>query len=230
MTKYYKSLIYSLFILTLFVLACQKDETTVDEELYHEYFPVNVGHSVIYEVDSIVHDDFTGTVDTFYYQIKEYFESTFIDDSGKETIRLERYIRNDENEDWDIKNVWMARRITSRAEKVEENIRYIKLAFPLRINKRWNGNAYNFKEEQTYTITDLHHSYSINDLNFDSVATVLQKDEKTLISEKYQTEKYAKNIGLIYKEYIDLKKDVDGSIISGIDYRYKVIDYKTHDN
>ncbi len=218
------------YLILLIIVSCIllfrcDDDSVVIEKLYHEYFPVNTGHWVIYNVDSIVYDDFTGNIDTFHYQVKEVFEEKFIDDSGKEAIRLERFIRWETDQDWQIKNAWVARLLPSRAEKVEENIRFIKLAFPVKINKNWNGNAYNSMPEQTYRYTDVHKPYTINELSFDSVATVLQKDDKTLISKEYQVEKFAKNAGMIYKEYINLKTEVDGSVISGVDYRYEIVDY-----
>ena len=217
-------LVFLLFASFLAFNGCDK-ESVVEEHLYHEYFPVNVGHWVVYDVDSIVYDDFTGEIDTFNYQVKEVFDSNYTDASGNESIRLERFIRNEPGAAWEIKNAWSARRLPARAEKVEENIRYIKLAFPPKINKTWNGNAYNIKDEQSYRITNIHKEHTINELSFDSVATVLHIDEQTLISEKYRVEKFAKNVGLIKKEYVDLEKEVDGNIVSGVDYKYRVVDY-----
>ncbi len=215
--------ISTLFI-CIFFSSCEEDKI-IKEDLFHEYFPVDVGHWVIYDVDSIVYDDFYETIDTFYYQVKEVIESKFTDGSGKEALRIERYIRHGSDENWQIKNVWTARRLPSRAEKVEENIRYIKLVFPPKVNKSWDGNAYNIKSEQIYKITQTHEQQIINDLQFDSVVTVLQADFETLISKEYKVEKFAKNIGLIFKEYVDVKTEIDGTIISGVDYKYTVVDY-----
>jgi hypothetical protein len=39
---------------------------------------------------------------------------------------------------------------------------------------------------------------------FDSVLTVLQVDSSNLLSMKYYVEKYAANIGLVYREIIDV--------------------------
>ena len=218
---YFKFLI--LFTVSLFTF-CDK-QTLITEELFHEYYPIEVGHWIIYDVDAVVYDDFTGEVDTSYYQIKEVFESSFTDDSGNESIRLERYIRDNPDENWQIKNVWTSRRLPSRVEKVEENIRYIKLVFPPKVNKTWDGNAYNTKAEQTYRITRSHETLNINGLQLDSVVSVVQADFETLISKEYKVEKFAKNIGLVYKEYVDLKTEIDGTVISGVDYKYTAVDY-----
>lgn len=218
---YFKFLIF--IIISLFTV-CDK-QNLITEELFHQYYPVEVGHWIIYDIDAVVYDDFTGEVDTSYYQIKEVFHSIFTDDSGNETIRLERFIRDNPDNTWQIKNVWTTRRLPSRAEKTEENNKYIKLAFPPKVNKTWDGNAYNIKPEQTYKITHTHELQTVNELQFDSVVTVLHADFETLISKEYKVEKYAKNIGLVYKEYVDLQTEIDGTVISGVDYKYSVVDY-----
>ena len=219
---------YLLYILVLIFLillsSCEKD-STIKENLFYEYYPVEVGHWIMYDVDAVVYDDFTGSVDTFYYQVKEVFESSFTDDAGNETIRLERFVRDDPDDNWQIKSVWTARRLPSRVEKVEENIRYIKLVFPPKVNKTWDGNAYNTKPEQTYKITQTHEPHAVNGLQLDSVVTVVQADFETLISKEYKVEKFALNIGMVYKEYVDLKKEIDGTVISGVDLKYSVVDY-----
>ncbi len=217
------ALVFIMSLATAF-WGCEQEEGE-PAHMGYGYFPDNKGHWVIYEVDSIVYDDFTGEVDTFYYQVKEVIDSVFIDAEGKESLRLERFIRQDSEDDWNIKNVWKARVLPSRAEKTEENITYIKLTFPVRLNAQWDGNAYNYLDEQQYRITDLHRNYQAGELTFDSTVTVLQKDFETLISEDFQKEIYAKGVGMVFKKYVELNKEVDGTIASGVDYSYSVLDY-----
>jgi len=42
---------------------------------------------------------------------------------------------------WLLKNVWYSVKTDKNVERVEENIRYIKLIFPIRNNAKWDGNA-----------------------------------------------------------------------------------------
>jgi hypothetical protein len=206
----------------LFYNSCQK-ETLPPVDLFHEYFPLVVGKSIVYEIDSIVYDDFTGTIDTFNYFVKELVESEFIDADEAPSYRLERFIRYDEEQDWSIKNIWKARIQTANALKTEENITYIKLIFPPENNRTWDGNAYNVMSSQNYRYTNIHSPYTINNLVLDSTITVIQKELETIISEDYQIEVFAKHIGLVYKKYVALEKEVDGTIIRGVDYSYKMI-------
>jgi len=208
-----------------FMAACSNEEAT-PANMYYEYFPDVPGHFVIYDVDSVVYDDFTGQTLTYQYQVKELIESRFFDGEGKESLRLERYIRQSTQEAWEIKNIWQARVLPARAEKTEENLTYVKLVFPPKLGQTWNGNAYNTLPAQNYRITEAHKPYLISPtLTFDSTVTVLQNDFFTLISEDLQEEKYSKHIGLVFKRYRSVTKQPDGSIISGVDYSYRISEF-----
>jgi len=214
-----------LYLILFVFLGCSKQQSQ-QAEMFYEYFPDAPGHFVVYDVDSVVYDDFTGQTLTYNYQVKELIESRFIDGEGTESLRLERYIRQTASDSWEIKNIWQARRLPSRAEKTEENVTFIKLVFPPRQGQQWNGNAYNTFPLQNYRITEAHKPYLITPtLTFDSTVTVLQNEFFTLISEDYQLERYAKNIGLVFKRYRKITKQVDGTITSGVDYSYRIASY-----
>ncbi|MEE4177246.1 MAG: hypothetical protein V2I46_07030 [Bacteroides sp.] len=207
--------------MVVFFTGC-KEEQADPTEMYYAYFPEAVGHFVIYEVDSVVYDDFTGQVLEFQYEVKELIESRLTDGEEGESLRLERYIRPDAASSWEIKDIWQARVLADRAEKTEENITYIKLVFPPKLGKKWNGNAYNTLPEQEYRITEAHKPYLISpSLSFDSTITVLQNDFFTLISEDFQQEIYAKDIGMVFKRFRKVDKEVDGTITRGVDYTYQ---------
>lgn len=205
--------------------SCSKDSSH-QAEMYYNYFPVIPGHFVIYDVDSVVYDEFTGQMLTYKYQVKELIESSFIDGEGTHSIRLERFIRLTPAAPWEIKDIWQARRLPSRAEKTEENMTFIKLVFPPHAGRIWNGNAYNTLPTQNYRITEVHIPAQISPaMAFDSTITVLQREFVTLISEDYQIERYAKNVGLIFKRYKAISKRIDGTITGGVDYTYRIASY-----
>lgn len=221
--RYFKFIIV-LFISIIIFYACKK-ETGDPVDMGHKYFPVNTGHWVVYDVDSISYNDFTGEIDSFNYQIKEIVESVFTDNSGRESQRLERYIRHSDTDEWSLKNVWYETRTMSGAERVEENLRLVKLIFPPEESQEWNGNIYNTLDAQTYKFQNVHDPYTINNTTFDSTLTVLQRSQLTLISDNFQQEIYAANIGMVYKKYVSLVKKPTGEITSGIDYSYTFVSY-----
>jgi len=219
------SFIFFLGILLILIISCKKNQKEPALDVGYEYYPINLGKFIVYQVDSIVFNDFTGTIDTFCYQIKEFIESDFIDNQGRKTQRIERYRRLNDTSLWNIQDVWYSNRTGSTAEKVEENIRFVKLVFPVKINQVWNGNQYNYLEPQTYSYKNLHQPYDISIMHFDSTVTVVQKEELNLILDDYIIEVYAKNTGMIYKKFRHLEKQPDGVIIKGLDLTYSVISF-----
>jgi len=220
----YLSHIGIVLLLIVLFAACKKQNAD-PVEMGYRYFPVNTGHWVIYDVDSINYNDFTGTIDSFNFQVKEYVQSAFVDNEGRTSQRLERYVRSADTAAWVIRDVWFETRTVSCAERVEENIRLVKLIFPVRESQQWNGNTYNTLGEQMYQYETIHTPGAIGNIPLDSTLTVLQKSIYTIIGEDYQKEVYATGIGLVYKKYVSLVKDPVGNITSGIDYSYTLKSY-----
>ncbi len=210
-----------------FIAILSSCETKEAEPAYlgTEYFGLLPGAWVVYDVDSIVYDDFLGEVFHYQYQVKEVNSEIYINNQGNESMRLERFWRADENDSWKVKNIWSASLLSQRAIKTEENITYIKIAFPARSGLKWNGNAFNNKPGQQYEITDIHTPEEIGNVMFDSTLTVLQKDLITIIGEDLKYEVYAPGIGMVERKYVMLTKEVDGTIVRGVDYSYTIADY-----
>ncbi len=202
------------FFITYFS-SCSKDTPTQSNKdvAGYRYFPMDTGHWVIYSVDSIVVSSNLQYADTFHYRLKEYIPSSFIDNSGNLTQRIERYIWDDSLYIWNIENVWTANLHANDAEKVEDNIRYIKLSFPVSSSATWNGNALNsFYPEWDYSYTSIDQPATIGNLSFDSTLTVLQIDNSNLVYKHYGVERYAKGVGMIYKEFkIDSTNSANGT-------------------
>jgi hypothetical protein len=146
-----KKLLFAFSFCCLFITSCKKDEPVYVDAGY-DYFPVKIGHTLIYDVDSIVYDDFfvPTRIDTFRFQIREVIESQFTDNSGKPALRIERFKRTNDTLNWNIANVWVANLTATTAERVENNTRYLKLVFAARAGRTWDGNTYNTDDEQIY--------------------------------------------------------------------------------
>lgn len=203
----------------LLLPGCSKEDQP-SADMGYGYFPVNPGHWVLYQVDSIAWDDFTSTVDTFSFQIKEVLESTFIDDQGRPNIRIERYIRQSDTSEWIIRDVWFGLRSASTAEKVEENERFVKLIFPVKEDAEWDGNIGNNLGAQDYTYINTHQPYQSGGMSYDSTVTVIQQDYTTAISRNYEEEIFASGVGMVYKKYVNLETLPTGVIKKGCDYTY----------
>lgn len=211
-----------LFLFFSFFSSCKKDTPLTSEpDLGFDYFPLETGSWIIYDVDSVVHDDYLDSVISFSFQIMETVESKYTDFSGKEVFRIERYKRAGSSSPWIISDVWAAHINASRAERFEENTWYVKLIFPVRDAARWNGNAFNSMDEDEYEYTEVDVPGLVNGHQFDSTLTVLQEDDLNVISKLFSEEKYARNIGMVYRQYInlDLQKD------AGLEMTMKINSY-----
>lgn len=242
--KAMKYLVYTFSVLILALSSCKENPENADLDRRLDYFPITAGHWVEYQIDSTVYDLFSGTVYTHTYQVREDFESEFLDNDDRPSVRIERRYRENDTEEWSLDDIWYATRTEHEAERQEENVRFIKLMFPPIEGTQWDGNVYidfdapntdlDKYEDWTYQYTNLTGTYD-NGLGatFNNVTEIQQIDSGTEIDYRYAKEIYAKNVGLVYKEYWDLKtqniqpgvpwedKAEEGWII-----RQKVIDYK----
>lgn len=232
--------ILSIFVIIVFFAACKKKtEPASSIDLGKDYYPDKLGKYIIYDVDSIVYDEFTFDSTFYKYRIKEKLEEEFIDNENKKAIKLVRYIKKYnslkpyDSIPWVIKDVWQVNVNTNNIEVVEENIRYSKLIFPVKQNSKWDGNVKNAIGEWMYTYSYIDQSEVINSVSCDKTCLVIQKDFRTLISWQYYAEKYSRGIGLVNREIIDIKHPVTSTNTAienipnkiGTIYKSKIITY-----
>lgn len=193
----------------------------------HQYYPIYAGHSIIYQVDSTVYDDFYDPVKVINYQykLKTVIADSFTDNTDKVVYRLLRYKKTTDSTDWIIKDVWQMSRTKLMALRTEENRKYIKMIFPIVPYKTWNGNAYNDRGKKEYQYLDFTDT-TINNKNFNSTMTVEKTKKKNLIEDHYAAETYAEGIGLISSNIRELRTGFDGKIESGYTYKQVMLSYK----
>lgn len=198
------------FISFFFLFACKKDAKTIIPNKGYNYAGLEVGNYVVYDVDSVFYDDFDQSVNPFYFQIKEVIDSKYIDGEGEEAFKIIRYKKDTANlNNWQLQVVWSAKITNTTYEKVEDNKRFIKLVFPVKANKTWNGNSLNNNEEWDYQYSSVNQPEQIGNTVLDSVVTVTQFDDgdEILIQRQFYQEKFATNIGMVYKKVIDVQKE-----------------------
>lgn len=207
-----QKVLFLIAILTVFLFSCSKKEVEpVEPYLGHDYTGLEIGKYVIYDVDSFFYDDFTGTIDTSFFQLKEVVDSKFTDLEGDDAFKIVRYRKESDTTNWVLTDVWQSKITTTNFQKVEENVRFVKLTFPINKNDTWNGNIRNNLEEEEYEYTAVNQSETIGGNALNNVLTVLQFEEINLIEEKVFEEKYAKGIGLVYKKTVDLTKEYNST-------------------
>ncbi len=211
-------------IIATFLSSCSKDEEEVALDYGYDYAPLVIGNYSIFQIDSIYYDDFANRIDTFHYQIKEVIDSAIVLFDDQNAFRLERFIRNNSNENWKIKDVWTVYRTKNQYVRIEENQSIIRLIFPVQANQRWDANSKNTLAASETEITKIDVASLNIFLNFNETATVVELNNKNLIERQYIGEKYAKGFGLIERRLTDLRTQVNGTIVSGLDSRQYLIE------
>ncbi len=199
----YSILIFCILML-VFSIGCTEDNDEFFTSYDTNYYPIQSGKYNIYDVTEITIDAPSNVYDTLNYQLKELIGGKYTDNAGKTAYLFLRYKRDDENTMWHISDVWTLQIANNRLFLTEENHRIVKMHFPLSLDKSWDGNAYNELEAMNFTITSLDEPATINQHHFDSVLTITQEADSSLIHKSYRLEKYARDTGLIYKEITEL--------------------------
>lgn len=199
MTK--RFLFYSTLILAL--ASCKK-QTAPD--FHYEYFGLETGRYVIYDVTEIAHDTQLAIEhDTVQYQLKTVWAGEYIDNEGRTASEFRRYKRDTPSDDWVLSDIWTGIYDGIRGELVEENQRVVKLVFAPTFSKEWDANAYNTLGELDCYYSSIHVDNTVGGINFDSTVVVEQADYGSLIDTLRMYEIYAKHVGLIEKFQKDLK-------------------------
>jgi len=190
------------------------------------YLPLQVGKYAIYQLDSVNFYHY-GQLDTLtQYLAKDSVESFFLDNKGDTSWIVVRYLSPSTGPIvWTTNETNTVTPSSRSVELQENNLRYIKLAYPVEENFTWNGNSYipddpyqDFFDftapknvnlsDWTYTYQNVDQPFTAGGVTYDSTVTVLQVDDSSNVpilidtsfaSRTYWSETYAKNIGLVYR-------------------------------
>ncbi|MBK7568661.1 MAG: hypothetical protein IPI31_12645 [Bacteroidetes bacterium] len=214
-----RSLLSGLFICYSFVFvfnSCEPDTSMEELKTAENYFPLVIGKYIVYSVDSIRYHEVAPT-DTSYYEVKEILVDTFYDNESRLNYKIERYSRTSDTADWNLVNVWSVLYTDNQLQKIENNLRFIKLVAPLRNDISWEGNIYlgglddipvdedcnnlSYLEDWNYSYKNVDQPYTVNGNEFLKTITVIQEGDSNLIWFDYAEEVYAEFVGLVQKDF-----------------------------
>jgi hypothetical protein len=209
------------------LFSCSDEKEEFMTEPLSDYLPLEPGKYITYRIDSLVFVDFQRNPEVHSYQVKHVIDAELTDNLGRPSFRVYRYL-NDENASgqWIPNGTYFITPLADQIELVEDNLRFIKLHAPLREGTSWKGNAYlptdpydpfgyNFSNDDDMHNWDFYYdlfepSYSVNGETYTDVYTVQQQydfsnvpiaDQLSYGYINRSAEKYAKGIGLVYREY-----------------------------
>lgn len=185
----------------LALVGCRKSEAE-KPDLGYDYFPRKVGAWIEYQVDSLWRDDPAGVLFTASYRLREKVVELYIDPAGRTAWRIHRLV-GDADGNWTVRDVWTSTRDERAAEVSEENLRRLKLAFPVREARRWDVNVYNPEPALEVAFREVGRPLSLGALGFEE--TVLVRNTvpaNPIITNNYE-ERWAKGVGMVsrYREF-----------------------------
>lgn len=204
----------------LLLSACKKSSEDFQSAPISDYYPLQIGKYITYNLDSTVFVNF-GTVQQVHsYQVKHVVDALITDNLGRPAYRIIRYIRSTPAGAWSPDNTFMAVPTEFSMEFVENNFRFLKMKSPIRDGYTWKGNTYidtyslnsnvKYLNDWDYNYDSLNMPAKIGALTIDSTIKVSQRDEiignpsnpNSYSERNIGEEKYAKGIGLVYRNFL----------------------------
>ena len=224
--KYLSYYIPALILLFIFI-SCKKQTEVYSSEPISDYLPVEVGRYITYRIDSTVFTNQGRNEEVHKYQVKHEVEKLIEDNLGRPSYRIIQYLSDSTGtQPWVPIGTYFITPLSDQVEVIEDNLRFVKLHLPIKVNYSWQGNShlssnpyntlYSFSNDDnmtdwTYTYDLFEPVASIEGQSVNDVYTIFHVDEalnapvtdpSSYGARNYSLEKYAKDIGLVYKDYI----------------------------
>ncbi|HLX67431.1 MAG TPA: hypothetical protein VKR41_10560 [Puia sp.] len=208
------------------VSSCKKTISFQGNVLTNYYIPLQVGKYITYRMDSL-NFYFYGQNDTITsYLAKDSVEQETVDGTGAKVWLVTRYLSDTTGLFWSPSMTYVVSPSSSAIDVSEDNLRFVKLGFPMDQGFSWTGNTYlpynpyqdlfsysdyNNLDLSTwnYVYTQVNQPFTVgNGTTFDSATTILQIADSTNVpitnpgafaANTYWSETYAKHIGMIYR-------------------------------
>jgi hypothetical protein len=194
------------------IWGCKEETAVLDTPLRYEYFPLAIGQQRNFVVDSILFDP-QGTrvsIDTTTTFVREVVADTFRNSNKDLEYRIERYERSNALDNWILKSVLTESRTTSQAQRFENNFRLVKMVFPVQSKQEWNPLLYvdpltkvDVKGEPLELFKGWKASIKNLDQSWNQYPNTLEiqfSNYENAIELRRGTERYAANVGLVYRE------------------------------
>jgi hypothetical protein len=212
-------LISGLLLFFLAQNACYDTVIGPSEDTGSAYYPLQIGKFLEYQVDSIIFDDAGNgnTTDTLSSFVRETISGIDLDGRGDTIYLIERNWRQFEDDPWVLTNLFSASKNQFEAIRQEGNFRFLAISFPLSEDKRWQMTAfinpltdvpigsevlevYNFwnSEVIAYNGNGSVGSFQFSENNLTTIQHASNDEDPLHL--RVVIEKYARDIGLVYKE------------------------------
>ena len=194
--------------------SCSNESISASEGQEENLYPLEIGKYWIYEVDSVLYSLDGMSVDTSNSFIREEMTEILVNDFQDSSYVITRSFGTTETGPWAVTDIWTASIDNGLLTKTEENLKFLKLSYPLTLNKTWNGNQFfdenievNLGAETLMPyrnweskVLEIDATTTVGDMTFDQVTRVELVSDSSFIELRYGQEWYAEDIGMIKKE------------------------------
>lgn len=219
----FKNFIFFLIsVFTLVLTGCDTEKDDLSAEKFkqqlaesYQYYPLKPGNSWTYQIDSIYYSDNLGNIiiDTVKGIYRETLTDTFRTEDNRLVYRCVKE-KKQANNSWNTMRIYSLMPLERQLVRTEENTPLIDLIFPINENSSWDPCSYidanvNYlvRGKGIQIFKDWPQSY-VRDINNENVlgadrevATVIDiEPDDNIILYQSSFRKYAKGLGLIYKE------------------------------
>ena len=192
---------FSIAILTITIFSCKKESEVLDGHDYEtarltEVLPLQVGKTITYQTDSLVFTNFNRNEEIHSYIEKDTIDDQFLDAMGRTSYRVTRFMQDiNGTKPRFSSGTFFITPTASTVEINDNNLRFVKLALPLRQGTTWNGNLYlpdepystmyNFSNDNrmdiwAYTYSKVNDVFTYNSTALNNVVTVTGIDYSNL--------------------------------------------------
>lgn len=208
--------VLSLFSLT--IMSCSSNETETLPNRGNDYYPLVLGKTAVFDLDSVIYDPQPNSIqiDTYRWQAREVLSDTLRTKAGQLTYIIDRSIKTAASVNWTPRETFGAALTSDYALLSENNLTYIKFPTYFDVGTNWDGNYFNdvstkldvageilepFSKKWTFEVISYGKAEKVGTKDYPDVLTIqAQSDPKILTEKRYSLEKYAKGVGLVYRE------------------------------
>lgn len=213
------------WVLILLVACRGEDPRPVMEEEARAYFPVQLGNSWVWSVDSVVYDPIGSArpIDTVHAYIQEQVVDSFLS-GGSLGFVVHRSMRRDSSEAWIFQKAILVFPESDRILWNEDNLTFLRLKDPLKVGLEWEATALidplvqlpiygelmqPFKEWSSL-VQGLGDTLITNEAIWDDVLTLRQADYENLLERRFCLEVFQRGVGLVHRRMMILDTQCQG--------------------
>jgi hypothetical protein len=214
-------------ITSILFTSCSNKTEQFESEQISDYTNLAPGKYITYRIDSTVFVNLGRTIEVHSYQQKHVIDALITDNLGRPSYRVFRYIRDSAGlQPWQANGTYYITPLQDQLETIEDNLRTIRLHMPFKEGTTWRGNTYLPFDNAYYPLYDFSNDASIGNWDFtyqefsptfshrnqvytdvwtldiiDESGNMPVTDPTNYGWSNRSVDRYAKNIGLIYRQF-----------------------------